>query len=129
MVFRYFAAQLYDSFVLIALFFAFTALCLFATHGDAIPPASHWYQFSLLGIFFSYYLFSIHRGGQTIGMRAWRLQITTDEGMPNYSQLIKRLLLILPALLTSLIVFRSPQQPLYRWTKTKLICQAHCSLS
>ncbi|KTC76826.1 RDD family protein [Legionella brunensis] len=120
MWFKYLAAQIYDSFIIIALFFAFTTLCLIANHGFAIPPATRWYQLSLLGLFIGYYLLSVVYGGQTIGMRAWRLQLQTDLGRPSWQQAIGRLLLIFPALLGGLLSFKNQQQLLYRWTKTKL---------
>ncbi|ASQ44899.1 RDD family protein [Legionella clemsonensis] len=120
MLFRYIAAQIYDSFILTALSFGFTAICLLTTHGMAIAPATKWYQYSLLTLFIGYYLTSIRHGGQTIGMRAWRLQLISDNGKLNWWQAAGRLILVLPALAGGLLRFRNPQQLLYRWTKTRL---------
>lgn len=121
LLFKYFAAQLYDGFILLALFFAFTAVCLLINHGVAIPPASHWYQLSLLAIFLIYYLLSISYGGKTIGMRAWRLELVAERGNPSLFQAATRLMLVIPAVLIALIMWQNPQRLLLSWTKTKLI--------
>ncbi|MDI9819177.1 MULTISPECIES: RDD family protein [unclassified Legionella] len=120
MIIKYLASQLYDSFIIVALFFAFTALCLIATQGQAIPPSTRWYQLALITIAASYYLFSIIHGGQTIGMRAWRLQLLSDTHTPNWRQALSRLILILPALLCGTARLTNPQRLLYRWTGTRL---------
>ncbi|MFW2570773.1 RDD family protein [Legionella sp. 29fVS95] len=121
LLFKYLAAQLYDGFILLALFFAFTAVCLCANHGVAIPPASRWYQFSLLAIFLIYYLLSICGGGKTIGMRAWRLTIITEQGKPGLLQALMRLMLLIPAVLSGLIMRQNPKIFVLCWTKTELI--------
>lgn len=121
LLFKYLAAQLYDGFILLALFFAFTAVCLCINHGVAIPPASRWYQFSLLAIFLIYYLLSICCGGKTIGMRAWRLAIITEQGNPRLLQATMRLILLIPAMLGALLLWQNPQTFVLRWTKTELI--------
>ncbi|WP_019215307.1 RDD family protein [Legionella tunisiensis] len=123
---KYLASQLYDGFILLALFFAFTAICLSTTHGVAIPPASRWYQVSLLAIFLMYYLLSICYGGKTIGMRAWHLVIITEQGNPSLLQAIMRLILLIPAALGALIKWENPQKLLLRWTKTELVSADNC---
>ncbi|OCH97802.1 hypothetical protein A8135_00830 [Legionella jamestowniensis] len=120
MLFRYLAAQVYDSFIILALFFGFTAICLLTTHGVAITPATRWYQLSLVVIFISYYQVSFIYGGQTIGMRAWRLRLIADNGNPGWWQAAKRLILVLPALVVGLFSFNNPQRLLFHWTNTRL---------
>lgn len=120
MFFKQLAAQLYDSCILIALFFAFTAVCLLVNHGVAIPPATRWYQLGLIMLFITYYVLSIVYGGQTIGMRAWRLQLQTEAGNPTWKQALGRLVLTLPAFLASIICIKNPQKLLYCWTRTHL---------
>lgn len=121
MVFKWLAALLYDWCVAASLLFFYTALCLFANHNAAITPGTRWYQASLMFILIIYYLFSLKYGGQTIGMRAWRLVIIADKPGLTASQILLRLILIVPALLASLFYFQNPQTILYRWTKTRLM--------
>ena len=79
------AALAYDLFPLAALWMATAALFLFGAHGDvdaAHPPAIYrlGLQLALLAVTASYFVFSWSRGGQTIGMRAWRIRIAAAEG-------------------------------------------------
>ncbi|HAT5042106.1 TPA: RDD family protein, partial [Legionella pneumophila] len=52
---KYLGALIYDLIILFILFFAYTSVLLLFTHGQAIPPATRWYQFSLLSITLVYY--------------------------------------------------------------------------
>lgn len=74
MVIRSLAALIYDLFIITALCFFFAGIVVFFNHGQAIAPATRWFQATLLVIIFLYFYFSLRQGGQTIGMRAWRLQ-------------------------------------------------------
>lgn len=79
------AAVAYDLFPLAALWMATAALFLFAAHGEvdaAHPPASYriGLQLALLVVTTGYFVLSWTRGGQTIGMRAWRIRIVAAEG-------------------------------------------------
>ena len=53
-----------------------TALVFLATR-RGIAPGTLWYQAYLLAVAFAYYGISWRLGGQTIGMKAWRLRATT----------------------------------------------------
>lgn len=128
MLIRYIAAKIYDAFILLALFFAFTALCLIGNHGEAISSGTRWYQIGLLTITFIYYILSIRFGGQTIGMRSWRLQIIADNGAIQYQQIVGRILLFLPSLFIAVIRFKTPQDLLDLWTKTRLITPSRKSI-
>ncbi len=80
-----FAALFYDLLVLIAVWMAIAALVLLAFDGDVDvadqPPLYHFVlQASLLVATASYFLVSWMHGGQTIGMRAWRLRIVSTTG-------------------------------------------------
>ena len=80
-----FAAAAYDLFPLIALWMLTAGLMLLAARGRfdiAHPP---WLyrtalRAALLVVTAGYFVASWSRGGQTIGMRAWRLQVVADEG-------------------------------------------------
>ena len=78
-------AAVYDLFPLIALWMLVVALFLFAARGEVDvahpPPAYHLaLQFALLAATAAYFVASWARGGQTIGMRAWRLRVVDEKG-------------------------------------------------
>jgi uncharacterized RDD family membrane protein YckC len=79
------AAAVYDLFPLLALWMLTAALVLFAAHGEvdvAHPPLAYRtaLRVALLAVTAAYFVISWARGGQTIGMRAWRLRVTTADG-------------------------------------------------
>lgn len=90
------AAMLYDLMPLIALWM-FTALVVMAglqwatgstdlikTDAVAHEAVAYWLslRLALLAVTAGYFIVSWLRGGQTIGMRAWRLQLMTADGTP-----------------------------------------------
>ncbi|KTD64689.1 RDD family protein [Legionella spiritensis] len=121
MWFRYVAALFYDLLIALSLLMAVTALCVWANGHHAIPPASRWYQGCMLLTLASYYALSIKAGGQTIGMRAWKLQILDGKNQrPGFIAITGRLTLTLPAWLFAVIRWKNPQLLLLQWTNTKL---------
>jgi uncharacterized RDD family membrane protein YckC len=79
------AAAAYDLFPLIALWMLSAGLFLLATHGQvdvAHPPFAYRIALRtmLLAVSAAYFVVSWSRGGQTIGMRAWRLRIVASDG-------------------------------------------------
>lgn len=126
---RYIGALFYDGIILTAVFFFFTALCLISHHGIAIPPASLWYQMSLLLLFSSYYFLSYQRGGQTVGMRAWHLMLVSTTSRVSKQQIIMRFFLMIPACLCGILCFNKPQQLLKNWTKSYIIIAKSTPLS
>lgn len=84
---RRMAAIFYDSLLLVALWLAATALLLAVTGGQlAATDRSIWLLLALRVLlilvtigFFTY--FWVH-GGQTLGMRAWRIQLVSQSGRP-----------------------------------------------
>ncbi|MDP1603678.1 MAG: RDD family protein [Legionella sp.] len=121
MAFRYFAALIYDGLIVLALLFAYTALCMSVNNNQAIAEGTHWYQLSLLFIFVSYYVFSLRNGGQTIGMRAWRLKIISEEKSITLLQATSRLFLGVLAQIFRPFIFSRTEQLINAWTKTTLI--------
>ncbi|PIV32606.1 MAG: RDD family protein [Lysobacterales bacterium CG02_land_8_20_14_3_00_62_12] len=76
-------AGLYDLFPLVALWMIATALWMPFSHGQARlqqEPLQSLYRLTLIGVTVAYYAWSWHRGGATIGMRAWRLRVQTEAG-------------------------------------------------
>ena len=79
------AALVYDLFPLIGLWMLVAALFLLAAHGSvdaAHPPFAYRLalRIALLAVTAAYFVVSWSRGGQTIGMRAWRLRVAGADG-------------------------------------------------
>jgi uncharacterized RDD family membrane protein YckC len=78
-------AALYDALPMLALWFVATMLALALT-GGALDvrqlPHKILVQVLLLAFTAPYFVVSWLRGGQTIGMRAWRLRIVSADGKP-----------------------------------------------
>jgi uncharacterized RDD family membrane protein YckC len=77
---RRLAAFCYDALLLAALLFSFTAVVLAVRLGEPVPPGTLWFPLSLAGIVMAFYCgFWVH-GGQTLGMRAWRIRVVCEDG-------------------------------------------------
>lgn len=78
------AAFVYDLLLLAALSLLLAGLFLlaFGEGYHAREPVRTLFQLSWLGMVCGYYAFSWARGGQTLGMRAWKLQLVRDDGQP-----------------------------------------------
>ncbi len=81
------AALVYDAFLLAALLMIFTGGALFFTHGAAVvrDTAGAWvylYRAGLVLVIAGYYVLNWLRSGQTLGMRAWRIQALSAAGTP-----------------------------------------------
>lgn len=79
---RRFGAMVYDALLLAALMIVPTVLVV-AVRQDAILPGSalhRVYQLVLLGIVVGFYVLSWTRRQQTLGMRAWQLQVLRRDG-------------------------------------------------
>ena len=75
---RRLAAIAYDSLLLTAVLLVATAVLLPFTGGEAIRPGSGWYAAYLLIVSFAYFGWFWTHGGQTLGMRSWRLRLVGD---------------------------------------------------
>jgi uncharacterized RDD family membrane protein YckC len=86
--FRRLAAQIYDLLLLIALLFLATALLLPFTTGEAVSPNQTLiYRVYLLVISFFFYGWFWTHGGQTLGLRAWKIKVLTLDQKPvNWNQ-------------------------------------------
>jgi len=76
---RRLAALLYDALLLAGLLFVFTLLLIFARAGRAIDAGTLWYEASLVAVAFGFCGFSWTRGGQTVGMKAWRIRVVARD--------------------------------------------------
>jgi uncharacterized RDD family membrane protein YckC len=76
---RRLAAIVYDLLIVAALLMTVTIATILVRGGSAISPGSVWFQLLLLTIWWLYFAGSWTRGGQTVGMRAWRLVLRPDD--------------------------------------------------
>jgi uncharacterized RDD family membrane protein YckC len=96
-LFRRLMAMCYDVLLLLSLLLAATALALLVTRGmlDYHHPLFRTYLF--LVCFWFYAWFWTH-GGQTLGMRAWRLRVQRLDGRPiTLWQALLRFLAAIPS--------------------------------
>ncbi len=86
-LFRRLAAMLYDGLLLLAIYMSSTAALLLLTGGE--PFVGHlrlYYQLFLLAIGLGFFAMFWHFGGQTLGMRAWRLQVRGAQGPLSWQE-------------------------------------------
>ncbi len=79
-IYRHLAAAFYDSLCVFSLYFLAT-MCLIAfSNGESIESSNLVYDVYLLLITYLYFVWHWVNGGQTLGMRAWRIKIKTQTG-------------------------------------------------
>jgi uncharacterized RDD family membrane protein YckC len=100
---RRYAAGLYDLLLVIALWFPATAIALAIFQNDRVLPETG-YRLYLLAIAFVFFGWFWTHGGQTLGMRAWRLALVTGNGRPPglYQAFVRYLGMLIPWLLAGL---------------------------
>jgi len=124
-------ALIYDLFPVGALWFAGSAI-VYALHGlQPVQPGSWAARLELvwlLTLAFGYYAISWRRGGQTLGMRAWRLRLVgVDDRKPGWSALLARWLLAWPSLLLAgsgwIAAWFDPHRDALhdRWSSTRVL--------
>ncbi len=98
-LFRRLAALLYDSLLLLAVLFIATAILLPLTDGAAFSHNPFLTTYLLFISFFFYSWFWMH-GGQTLGMRSWKLQLRNiNPGPITLWQALLRFMVAIPSLL------------------------------
>jgi uncharacterized RDD family membrane protein YckC len=70
----------YDWLLLAGVLFVATLALIVIRGGEAIAPRTGWYEVMLLAISFGFYGWFWTHGGQTLGLRAWRLRVVTLNG-------------------------------------------------
>jgi uncharacterized RDD family membrane protein YckC len=76
-LFRRLAAIVYDSFLLLALWFFATLVLLPFNGGQAFNSTQLFYPLYLLAVSFSFYGWFWTHGGQTLGLKAWKIKVQT----------------------------------------------------
>jgi uncharacterized RDD family membrane protein YckC len=93
---RRLAAVFYDSLLLVAVFFVATALILPLNAGRAFASTQYFYPIYLLVVSFIFFGWFWTHGGQTLGLRAWKIKIQTlDQHDITWQQAALRFLGIL----------------------------------
>jgi len=77
---RRMAAVCYDALLLLAVFFLATAIALPFNAGQAFAADQFFYPVYLLTISFVFYGWFWTHGGQTLGLRAWKIKVLTPDG-------------------------------------------------
>jgi len=101
---RRLAAMFYDGLLLVALWFLVTALLLAVSGGYmADPDRPLWLlstlRVSLLLVTFMFFAGFWTHGGQTLGMRAWRLKLISASGDPvTWKQALWRFAAAIPSI-------------------------------
>src|SRR5210317_454425 len=91
-------AMFYDSLLLLSALLIATALALLATKGT-LHYHNPFFRTFLFLICFSFYAWFWLHGGQTLGMRAWRLQLQRLDGGPiTLWQALLRFMVAIPSL-------------------------------
>jgi len=79
---RRLAASVYDLLLLAGLWMLAGLAVLSLRGGEAVPPGTYWFQALLLALTAIFYIGFWARGGQTLGMRSWRLRAERQDGRP-----------------------------------------------
>ncbi len=81
-LFRRLAAGVYDLLLLAGLLMVAGFIAIAARHGEPVPPGNLPFQLSLLTLIALFYAWFWSHGGQTLGMRSWRLKVEMLDGRP-----------------------------------------------
>mgnify|MGYP006266143103 CR=1 FL=1 len=76
---RRLGAQIYDALLLLAVWFLATAIALPFNHGQAFTSSQWIYTVYLLAVSLIFYAWFWTHGGQTLGMRAWKIQVLNSQ--------------------------------------------------
>jgi uncharacterized RDD family membrane protein YckC len=81
-LFRRLAAMVYDGFLLAALWFLATGILVALNGGNALSPFQGQLILfpSIILLTASFYTWFWTHGGQTLGMRTWKIRLVTSEG-------------------------------------------------
>jgi uncharacterized RDD family membrane protein YckC len=79
---RILAAIVYDFLLLVAVFFFATAILLPFNGGKAFSQQQIFYPCYLLAVAFGFYGWFWTHGGQTLGLRSWKMKVLTENRYP-----------------------------------------------
>lgn len=124
---RRLGAMLYDGLLLVALWFLATALWLPFTGGEAVPYPGL-LRVWILAVSFVFFGWFWTHGGQTLGLRAWKLKLVrADGGEPTWRDALVRFALAIPSIALAglglwwMLVDREGLAVHDRWSNTRLV--------
>lgn len=95
---RQLAALFYDAWLLAAVFMAASALTLPFTSGDPVKPGNPIMTTYIFFVWYGFYAWFWTHGGQTLGMRSWKIKLVSDTYTPiSLWQALLRFLSGIPA--------------------------------
>lgn len=110
------AAMLYDWLLCLACLFVFTGIAVTLNQGSAMSPQQQpFLNVGLAGVVFAYFIGFWRQGGQTPGMKVWKLQLVADKPPATVNKLLIRFFVVLLTLGLAVIVgfFRADQKGLH----------------
>ncbi len=78
-VLKHIAAFVYDIFPVVGILIVTSGLTLILRTGNEVQAHTHWFQALILCEISLYYIYFWKVGGQTIGMKAWKIQIVPND--------------------------------------------------
>ena len=127
---RRLAALSYDALLLVGLVFSFTLLVVVVAEalGRPVRPGSVWFQLSVTALVAAFFCGCWVHGGQTLGMRAWRIRVLRDDGARlTWARAIARFAAALVAALPAGLGFwwsmldETGRAWHDRWTRTRVV--------
>lgn len=83
--------MLYDALAIVGVWFLVGGIAVGLHHGEALPASDWSFKALLLAVTYAYFAFCWRRGGQTLGMKTWRIQVVdAGGGRLAWSQTLKR---------------------------------------
>lgn len=76
---KHLTALLYDIFPILAIWLVTSLFLLLVRGGTEIDPGTPWLTALLIAEVWLYFAYSWKKGGQTLGMRAWKIQIANFQ--------------------------------------------------
>jgi len=83
-VWKHFAAFIYDIFPLVGIFILTSFIVMAFKSGEIVEPHNLWFGLLLLTEIIFYYVYSWKKGGQTLGMRAWKMVIVPNHASQSH---------------------------------------------
>lgn len=121
-LFRRLAAMFYDLLLMVALWFVATFAMLPLTGGEAILTSSqgllgHFYHALLLLLAVAYFGLCWTRGGQTLGLKAWRIRLEGMDGRsPGWGDALLRFTTGAASVLLAVIGLWRLRMPGWSWS-------------
>jgi len=115
LLFKRLAAMSYDSLLLIAVLFVATGIATALSGGESISAGNPLFTTYLFFICYAFFAWFWTHGGQTLGMRAWKIRLQSNNSAPiTLLQALLRYITGLPAwicILLGIVKLMLPEAP------------------